>query len=144
MEDDPYRIVGEEIETGQKDTAAWARAFADGGGDEANVKSLYIKYRVRRLQDELSLAQADPDRASVDLSARNAQKQAHALPRAEEKESARAAKRQKRMQKEAERKRHIERTPEITVLWWLILISIFLAPFVLAIFNPQPHDWTIT
>ena len=24
------------------------------------------------------------------------------------------------------------------------LISIFLAPFVVAIFNPQPHDWTIT
>jgi hypothetical protein len=61
LEDELYRIVGEEIEAGVKDTAAWVRAVADGAGDDAATKSMYIKHRVRRLQDEISLSAAEAE-----------------------------------------------------------------------------------
>ena len=61
LEDELYRIVGEEIEAGVKDTAAWVRAVAYGAGDDAATKSMYIKHRVRRLQDEISLSAAEAE-----------------------------------------------------------------------------------
>lgn len=77
LEDELYRIVGEEIEAGVKDTAAWVRAVADGVGDDAATKSMYIKHRVRRLQDEVSLnAQASELESQKQMALASAKKKA--------------------------------------------------------------------
>lgn len=55
LEDELYALIGDEIESGHKDQAAWTRAQADGAGDPALIKAAYIKHRLRRLQDEIIL-----------------------------------------------------------------------------------------
>ena len=44
-----YEQVALEIENGQRDVGVWAKAFTDGGGDEAKTKSIYIELMVERL-----------------------------------------------------------------------------------------------
>ncbi|WP_394227924.1 hypothetical protein [Paracoccus marcusii] len=55
VEDELYRIVWEEIERGEMDKAAKARATAEAGSNEGQLRGAYIRYRVRRLKDELEL-----------------------------------------------------------------------------------------
>lgn len=55
MEDELYRIVWEEIQSGQMDPAAQARSITDGEGDDAKIRAAYIKHRVRRLEDEIAV-----------------------------------------------------------------------------------------
>ena len=57
LEDELYKIAWEEIEKGQLDSAAQARAIADSEGDDSKIRSAYIKHRVRRLRDEREIFQ---------------------------------------------------------------------------------------
>lgn len=69
VEDELYRIVWEEIERGEMDKAAKARATAEAGSDEGQLRGAYIRYRVRRLKDELELYarenKVNPPKAAV-------------------------------------------------------------------------------
>jgi hypothetical protein len=49
LEDWAYEKVGEELESNKPDKAAWTKAFAQSGGDEKQIKVLYIKQRVEKL-----------------------------------------------------------------------------------------------
>jgi ribosomal protein S14 len=62
LEDEIYRIVWEEIECNELDPSAQARSIEEGAGDEGKTRSAYIKYRVRRLKDELELHSRDLER----------------------------------------------------------------------------------
>ena len=55
FEDELYARVYEEIESGQMDKAAQARAIEDGGGDNGAVKKAYIKHRIARIKTEIEL-----------------------------------------------------------------------------------------
>ena len=55
LDDELYRFVGYEIEYGEYDQAAWARAVEDSHGNDAKIRADYVRHRVRRLKDELSL-----------------------------------------------------------------------------------------
>ncbi len=46
---DAYAAAFAEIEEGRLDKGAWARAFAESGGDESKAKALYIKARVEMI-----------------------------------------------------------------------------------------------
>lgn len=48
-EDAIYTIVAEELETGKTDKGLWTRIYAECGGDEKQVKVLYITRRVKKL-----------------------------------------------------------------------------------------------
>lgn len=48
-EDTIYTIVAEELESGNTDKGLWTRLFAECGGDEKQVKTLYITRRVEKL-----------------------------------------------------------------------------------------------
>lgn len=63
-EDELYAFVYEEIENGQMDKAAQARAIAEGGGDEGAVRAAYIKHRIARIKAEIefSVAKAENDK----------------------------------------------------------------------------------
>lgn len=52
LEDELYVRVFEEIEQGQMDKAAQARAIEEGGSDAGAVKKAYIKHRMTRLKAE--------------------------------------------------------------------------------------------
>ena len=47
-----YAQVSNEILSGKIRDGIWAKATADAGGVDAKAKSLYIKYRVKAIQDE--------------------------------------------------------------------------------------------
>jgi hypothetical protein len=48
-EDTIYTIVAEELDTGKTDKGLWTRLFAECGGDEKQVKVLYINRRAEKL-----------------------------------------------------------------------------------------------
>lgn len=56
LEDELYRIVGHELDDGYVDTIAQTRALSEGHISEAQMKGAYIRQRVQRLTDELSVA----------------------------------------------------------------------------------------
>ena len=59
LEDELYRLVWEEIERGEMDNAAQARAIAEAGSNEGMIRAAYIRHRVRRLKDELDFLSRD-------------------------------------------------------------------------------------
>jgi hypothetical protein len=46
-----YEFVLNEIETGILAKGLWSKALANSGGDDANAKSIYMKYRVQSIKD---------------------------------------------------------------------------------------------
>jgi hypothetical protein len=48
-----YKQVLDEVESGVMRKGIYAKALADGLGDEGKAQSLYIKYRVQSLAEEL-------------------------------------------------------------------------------------------
>ena len=48
---DYYEQVAEEIERKKLDNGLWVRSMAESGGDKEKTESLYIKYRVQKLQN---------------------------------------------------------------------------------------------
>ena len=70
-----YKQVLDEVESGVMRKGIYAKALADGLGDEGKAQSLYIKYRVQSLVDEekhkaklleLKLAEEEEKRAQED------------------------------------------------------------------------------
>ena len=57
-EDVLYTVVYEEIENGQIDKAAQARAIAEGGENEGAVRAAYIKHRIARMRAEIEITTA--------------------------------------------------------------------------------------
>jgi len=59
-EDRVYRQIAEELETGATDKGMWTRLFSECGGDEKQIKVMYIKQRAERLiaAERLRLEQA--------------------------------------------------------------------------------------
>ena len=55
LEDEIYRIVWEEIESGIMDQVSQARSVAEGDGDDGKIRAAYIRHRVRRIKDEMEL-----------------------------------------------------------------------------------------
>ena len=55
LEDEIYRIVWEEIESGIMDPASQARSAAEGDGDDGKIRAAYIRQRVRRIKDEMEI-----------------------------------------------------------------------------------------
>ena len=55
-ENELYARVYEEIESGQMDKAAQARAIVEGGGADGAVKSAYIKHRIENIKAEIEIA----------------------------------------------------------------------------------------
>jgi len=51
-EEQKYKFVLEEFESGVIREGLWGKAVADSEGDEQRTKSLYFKYRVRSLDDD--------------------------------------------------------------------------------------------
>ena len=49
-DEDFYEIAFREVETGELDTAAWAKAFALSADNE-HAKKLYIQYRVAQIKN---------------------------------------------------------------------------------------------
>lgn len=82
QEDEIYERVFLEIERGQMDRAAQARAIEEGGADRDAIRRSYIKHRVRRLKDELS-SRARRD-AEIAEERNRARKQAEEKTRARE------------------------------------------------------------
>jgi|AntAceMinimDraft_12_1070368.scaffolds.fasta_scaffold45641_2 hypothetical protein len=58
-EDELYAFVYEEIQKGQMDTAAQARAIAEGGANEGEVRAAYIKHRIARIKAEIEVSVAE-------------------------------------------------------------------------------------
>lgn len=50
-EDAIYTIVAEELDSGKTDKGLWTRLFAECGGDEKQVKALYITRRVEKMME---------------------------------------------------------------------------------------------
>lgn len=55
IEEQLYEQVVVELADGVKRQGLWAKAIADSEGHEDKAKSLYIKYRVQSMKDELAL-----------------------------------------------------------------------------------------
>jgi hypothetical protein len=55
IEEQLYEQVVVELADGVKRQGLWAKAIADSDGHEEKAKSLYIKYRVQSIKDELAL-----------------------------------------------------------------------------------------
>src|SRR5690554_3859661 len=51
-EEQKYKFVLEEFESGVIREGLWGKAVADSQGDEQKTKALYFKYRVRSLDDD--------------------------------------------------------------------------------------------
>ena len=97
-ESELYQRVYEEIENGQMDKAAQARAIEEGGGDDGAVKSAYIKHRIENIRAEIEIAKeraaqeqakayAEAVRAKeLDERQREKEKQEQERPNLEEKE----------------------------------------------------------
>ena len=48
-----YEMVIAELEKGYKNKGLLAKALADSGGEKSKAESIYIKYRVQSLKDEI-------------------------------------------------------------------------------------------
>jgi hypothetical protein len=55
LDEQYYIVVHNELENGIKRKGIWAKALADSGGSDNKAKSLYIRYRVQSIKDELEL-----------------------------------------------------------------------------------------
>lgn len=60
-EESLYKSVLEELEDGYRRDGLWAKALADGKGDEAKAHGLYISYRVQSIRDEQELTKAQQE-----------------------------------------------------------------------------------
>ena len=53
LEEEIYRLIAEEIETGSINKGLWTKAFSEADGEDNKTKALYIKYRFDQLCGEL-------------------------------------------------------------------------------------------
>lgn len=57
MEEDLYEAIVSELQRGYKRDGFWAKAIANGNGNEDKAKSLYIKYRIQSIIDENNITE---------------------------------------------------------------------------------------
>jgi hypothetical protein len=55
VEEEMYAQVLREIESGVRRDGLWAKALQNSGGNEEKARALYIKYRIRSINDELEI-----------------------------------------------------------------------------------------
>lgn len=65
-EESLYELVMAELKDGARRDGIWAKALVDAEGNEAKAESLYIKYRVQALKDEMTLSAAMHDNSESD------------------------------------------------------------------------------
>jgi len=70
-EESMYEYVIEEISENKIRTGLWAKAIAHSEGNEQHAKSLYIKYRVQSLKDEMELVAHESHRREREARKRN-------------------------------------------------------------------------
>jgi len=54
-----YAAVMKEIKSGSKREGLWAKALSESEGNKAKTESLYIKYRVQSIEDELQVEEEE-------------------------------------------------------------------------------------
>lgn len=57
FEEEIYAQVAEELAQGKRKDSLWAKALAESDGIENKAKSLYIKYRVQSIKDEIEVSE---------------------------------------------------------------------------------------
>ena len=82
-----YKQVLDEVESGVMRKGIYAKALADGLGDEGKAQSLYIKYRVQSLIDE---EKHKAELLGLQLAAKEKEKKAKEKERLKREEDARA------------------------------------------------------
>ena len=73
FEEKAYEAVAEELAAGVQREGLWLKAVADGEGDGARTKALYVRYRVQSMLDEAYLdatGQEESRAATPDVTAR--------------------------------------------------------------------------
>lgn len=55
LEEKLYEEVAQDLDRGKRREGIWAKALANSNGSESQAQSLYIKYHVQALKDELQL-----------------------------------------------------------------------------------------
>jgi len=59
LEDRLLELIGSELENKQYDESSWLRAFSDAEGNNERAKALYVKYRLRRMKDQVARRQME-------------------------------------------------------------------------------------
>lgn len=59
QEDSLYSQVAEEIAQGKLDSGIWAKAIAHSEGSENLAKSLYVKFRITQMKEQVSLFESN-------------------------------------------------------------------------------------
>ncbi|WP_019029034.1 hypothetical protein [Colwellia piezophila] len=63
-----YEQVSDELQQENKKKGLWLKAIADSNGDLAIADSLYVKYRVQSLRDDINSTNVKPKLTPIDLS----------------------------------------------------------------------------
>ena len=113
LEDELYARVYEEIENGQMDKAAQARAIEEAGGDNDTVKKAYIKHRIARIKLEIEIAK---ERAAEEYS----------KARAEEEKERAAAEVDKELKRKEQLKLREDKTRGFDIGAWIFLAAVLL------------------
>ncbi len=86
FEEQIYAQVVEELAQGRRRDGLWAKALADSKSQEEIAKSLYIRYRVQSIKDEIEIAtknqKATEERQANLKKMENARKSKHAQAKA--------------------------------------------------------------
>ena len=125
FEDELYARVYEEIENGQMDKAAQARAIEEGGGDDGTIKKAYIKHRIARIKAEIKEAKDELRKTQREHTAHSTKKTtSQKLKRAES-----------FRQKEIDKLKYFETKKTVfrAISFWLLLAFVFtvLAPILM-------------
>jgi len=65
-----YAAVMKEIKSGTKREGLWAKALSESEGNKAKTESLYIKYRVQSIEDELQVEEEEREAIEAEKSER--------------------------------------------------------------------------
>ena len=122
-----YEMVIAELEKGYKNKGLLAKALADCGGEKSKAESIYIKYRVQSLKDEIETKEEN-EQLKIKIENERSQKKLDEQDRRE---------REKREEQEAaERYRKAEESAsEIQKFGWTILWAVIFIFFIMLILN---------
>jgi hypothetical protein len=78
---DPYQQVANETKAGQVDEPLWIRSIAESGGDDAKARSLYLKFRVEKV-DNIFREAAATEHRQAEIAKRIVREAARAVEKA--------------------------------------------------------------
>jgi len=116
FEDEWYKAVVHELESGIRNDAAWARAIEKCKGDEITAKGIYITFRIQQMKDEVELT-------------------SH-LREARENDKLNNAEKEKQFEASIERERDVQRVKEIIDLLQGNQFDVYWGRK-----NHKPKDW---